>query len=146
VEALSVTPFAKRAIDRALSALFVSLVRLVDENMNENARARMVERSLTEVKNAIDVIGDRVALVQDDKDLGDEVRQELLQRLDAWIARKEAQGGTHLGYGPKRDGVTVPLLERPGERDWQTFTCLNSMRDVESTSGIILVDAAGANQ
>ena len=38
VEALSVTPFAARALDRGLTALLVALVRLTDDEFNANSR------------------------------------------------------------------------------------------------------------
>ncbi len=44
VESLSVTPFAARALDRALSSLLVSLVRLPGPDLNENSRAAQVDR------------------------------------------------------------------------------------------------------
>jgi hypothetical protein len=138
VESLSVTPFAARALDRALSSLFVSLVRLPGPDLNENSRAAQVDRTHASVKRAIATIGDRAANLID-KPFGVEVRKQLEQRLDTWLARAK-KAGPHLGYKFKRDGVTVPLLSSPGGDGWDTFTCLNSLRDVEPTAGFILVD------
>ncbi len=45
VEALSVTPFAPRALDRGLSALLASLVRLPGTEFNANASAGQMDRS-----------------------------------------------------------------------------------------------------
>ena len=45
-----------------------------------------------------------------------------------------------LGYDEERDGVTVGLLHRPGLDPWDDFTCLNSLRDVEPTVGLIFDD------
>jgi hypothetical protein len=141
VEALSVTPFAARALDRALSALLVALVRLPGGAYNENSRAGAMKRDHAYVERAIHAIAARAASVAVDKDLGVRVKAELEQRLDIWLARAaRAGGGQHLGYRSKKDGVTVPLLKPPSEEDWDTFTCLNSLRDVEPTSGFILVD------
>ena len=36
--------------------------------------------------------------------------------------------------------MTVGLLHRPGIEPWDEFTCLNSLRDVEPTVGLILDD------
>jgi hypothetical protein len=49
-------------------------------------------------------------------------------------------GGRILGYDDERDGVTVGLLRRPGLDPWDDFTCLNSLRDVEPTVGLIFHD------
>lgn len=139
VESLSVTPFAPRALDRALSALLVSLIRLPGQDFNGNARASDVAREHQFVKRAIKAIALRAAAVALDNDFGEFVQQELEQRLDAWLARAGASNG-HLGYSARRDGVTVPLLERPSDTDWDTFTCLNSLRDVEPMAGLVMVD------
>ncbi|WP_372478316.1 hypothetical protein [Nostoc mirabile] len=45
VEALSLTPFAPRAIDRGLAALFISLVRLAGREFNGNNQAGRIERN-----------------------------------------------------------------------------------------------------
>jgi hypothetical protein len=45
-----------------------------------------------------------------------------------------------LGYDEERDGVTVGLLRRPCLDPWDDFTCLNSLRDVEPTVGLIFHD------
>ena len=37
----------------------------------------------------------------------------------------------------KPNGV-VGLLKQPGSGDWEWFTCLNSLRDVEGTVDLIL--------
>jgi len=140
VESLSVTPFAARALDRALSGLLVSLVRLAGDDFNENSRAAAIQREHAYVKRAIDAIGRRAALLAYDRDFGEEVRAMLQQRLDAWLARAGSTGGTNLAYKARRDGVTVPLLEAPSESGWDTFTCLNSLRDVEPVAGLVLVD------
>jgi hypothetical protein len=139
VESLSVTPFAARALDRALSALLVSLIRLRGSEYNENSRAGAVERQHEYVRRAVEAIAARAASVTVDKHLGARVRDELGKRLDTWLARAaKAGGGRHLGYRPEKDGVTVPLLRMPSEDDWDTFTCLNSLRDVEPTAGFVL--------
>jgi hypothetical protein len=140
VEALSVTPFAARALDRALSALLVSLVRLRGPDFNENPRASLVKREHDHVRQAIEAIVKRAALVECDNGLGDEVRAMLQQRLDTWLARIARAGGLVLGYKGKKDGTTIPLLRKPSDEDWDTFTCLNSLREVEAEAGIILID------
>ena len=146
VEALSVTPFAMRALDRALSALFVSLVRLYGDEFNENDKAAEFERDHSYVDRAIETISQRAAKVVGDKDLGDYVEAVLKRRRDDWLARTARTGGENLGYRAKRDGTTVPLLTKPGTGRWQKFTCLNSLRDVEPMSGFILVDDPTAEQ
>ena len=65
----------------------------------------------------------------------------LERRLDEWRARADGlAGGARLGYKKKNDGVTKELLRVPSLGDWDNFTCLNSLRDVEPTVGLILSD------
>ena len=44
VEALSVTPFSARALDRGLSGVMVGLMRLMDDHLNANLKAGEVAR------------------------------------------------------------------------------------------------------
>lgn len=65
----------------------------------------------------------------------------LERRLDEWRARADGlAGGARLGYKKKNDGVTKELLHVPSLGEWDNFTCLNSLRDVEPTVGLILSD------
>jgi hypothetical protein len=140
VESLSVTPFAPRAVDRGLSALFVSLVRLLGSDLNHNAKASEIDRKHAFVIRAIDTISKRAAHVLMDQNAGAEIKAQLKGRLDEWLARTSGSGGGQLAYKGKRDGTTVPLMEQPSVTGWDTFTCLNSLRDVEPTSNFILVE------
>ena len=138
VEALSVTPFSPRALDRGLSGVLVSLVRLWGLELNDNLGAERVTRDQTAVEAAIDSIVERASQISGN--LGaDLVEQGLEARLDEWLARVPTKGA-HLGYRPRRDGVTVGLLQAPGLAGWDKFTCLNSLRDVEPTVNLLLDD------
>ena len=138
VEALSVTPFSPRALDRGLSAVLASLVRLLGLPFNENRGAGRVERDHALVQEAAARIVERAAHIGGNS-RADLVEQGLAARLDEWQARIP-EHGAHLGYREQRDGVTVGLLRRPGLADWDTFTCLNSLRDVEPTVNLMLDD------
>lgn len=139
VEALSLTPFAPRAIDRGLTALFVSLIRLAGREFNGNEKAGRIEKSHPYVQAAINTICDRAELIADiqTKTL---IQQALESRIDTWLNKAQTlQGGGILKYKTeKRDGITIDLLEPAGKGIWQEFTCLNSLRNVEPTVGLIL--------
>jgi hypothetical protein len=140
VESLSVTPFASRAQDRGLSGLLVALVRLASVEFNQNMGAGQVPASHQLVLRAIAAIGRRAAEVLADKNAGEAVEAQLRARFDHWTALANKAGGAPLGYKGKRDGTTVGLLESPSIDDWETFTCLMSLRDVEPTTGLVMVD------
>jgi hypothetical protein len=140
VEALSVTPFAPRALDRGLAALLVSLVRLKGIELNKNDKAGRIDRNHPFIQEAIHTIVTRAANV-DGLKTRELVKQELEAKLDYWLEQADNLiGGAVLGYQPQRDGITQGLLEQPGQGDWQPFTCLNSLRNVEPTIGLILDD------
>jgi hypothetical protein len=141
VEALSLTPFAPRAIDRGLSALFVALVRLAGKEFNGNDQAGRIERHHPYIKAAIDAICDRAGLVGD-AETQKMVKQALEAKLDIWLSKAQnLQGGGILKYQiEQKDGLTIELLKSAGRENWQDFTCLNSLRNVEPTVGLILQD------
>jgi hypothetical protein len=140
VEALSVTPFSARAIDRGLAAVLASLVRLPASQYNDNQGAGRIDRANAIVRSAIDGIARRAAEVGTRPD-GETVRAQLQARLDSWLRRAApAAGGARLGYRTERDATTINLLEAPGLGGWGEFTCLTSLRDVEPAVGLLLDD------
>jgi hypothetical protein len=144
VEALSVTPFSPRALDRGLAGILVALVRLMGSDYNANSAAGQVKRQHPFVAAALDTIAQRAALVTASSSTADLVRQMLDLRLDDWLDKAQAAtGGAVLGYArPPRSGAVVGLLKKPQDPDRDTFTCLNSLRDVEPEVKLILRDDA----
>ena len=143
VEALSVTPFSEGAVRRGLAALLVSLVRLGGRAFNDNPDAEKVgaRRHGGEVDEAIEAILARVETVTGDTRTVDRVRTEVKHLADEWAGRaNRMHGGAKLGYREKRDGTTKALLTSPTDGSWQPFTCLNSMREVEPTTNLVLHD------
>ena len=55
--------------------------------------------------------------------------------LDEWA--NTARRKPALTY-KKTKGDAPWLLQKPEEQDWETFTCLNSLRDVETSPGLVL--------
>lgn len=140
VEALSVTPFAPRALDRGLTALLVSLIRLAEEEFNANEKAETVTRQHNLVQEAFKEIVARAERVSGSKQVAKDVGDMLDRRIDVWRAEAARNVGTTLGYKMKRDGSTRALLRAAEQGSWEEFTCLNSLRDVEPTVGLVLQD------
>jgi hypothetical protein len=140
VEALSVTPFSPRAIDRGLTGVLVSYLRLFGFDFNPNESAATLKRDHPAVQMAVDEISRRAGLVTGDNQVEQDLRKELTSRIDHWLARaaKLASGGAKLGYTGKADSRTLQLLEHPGIGQWDLFTCLTSLRDVEPAVNLIL--------
>ena len=138
VEALSVTPFAPRAIDRGMAALLVSYVRLLGPEFNENSQASKVTGSHPYFLAAISEIAARAVAVTGSKEVGEMVRVALEELQASWLNMAGMNVGTQLGYKTRKDGQTIGLLRQPGLGDWTPFTCLNSLRDVEPSINLIL--------
>lgn len=141
VEALSVTPFAPRALDRALSGVMVSLLRLQEQSLNKDESARNFRRDHPLVEPVIEAITGRAVRITGRQALGDEARRMLHIRLRDW-ERQIRIPGRLLTYKFPRGGVGLALLSAPEDQegDWQLFTCLNSMREVEPSVRLILND------
>ena len=140
VEALSVTPFSPRALDRGLGAVLVSVVRSLDLELNGNHGAGAVVQGHHHFQEAVRRLAARAAEIG-----GPEAealtRQTLAALQDEWVSHAEhATSAAKLGYETKRDGLTIGLLKPPGLGRWESFTCLNSLRDVEPSVSLILRD------
>lgn len=135
VEPLSVTPFSARALDRGITALLVSLARLRSATLGPNPGASQLQVTDGSAQRAIEEVRTRVAGVSGSQSLGDEVADRLRRVLDEWanMARRKPA----LTY-KKTKGDAPWLLQKPEEQDWETFTCLNSLRDVEPSPGLVL--------
>ncbi|NWJ98470.1 MAG: helicase [Chloroflexi bacterium] len=137
VEALSVTPFAPRAIDRGLAALLVSYVRLLNTEFAENSRAGAVTANHPYFKSAIEELTARAAQVKD-QEASAMVKEQLEGLIAEWVYQAKSNKG--LGYKMVKDSKTLGLLKMPGKVPWGplTFTCLNSLRDVETSINLVL--------
>ena len=141
VEALSVTPFASGALDRGLTALLISLVRLAGEEFNGNDKAGKIERNHPYIQEAIKTIIERAEQLEG-RAVSDRLKNELEVKLDGWLNRiSSVEKGTTLKYRvSSKDGEAIDLIKPAGQGMWDDFTCLNSLRNVEPTIGLILND------
>lgn len=149
VEALSVTPFAPGALYRGLSGVLTALIRLGGEELNGNDKAGNLRREHPDVQAAIKAIVQRAELVTNKYNNGDrgnkaivtELRDALEAKLDFWLSQSNQIGGRQLKYNvTSQDGISIPLLIPAGKGNWQDFTCLNSLRNVEPTINLIFTD------
>lgn len=138
VEALSVTPFAPRALDRGLAALLVSYVRLLGAEFNENSQAGNVNGDHPYFADAIRALTVRAIAVTGSSEVGEMVNATLQELRKQWLKTTQTNVGTRLGYRTRKDGQTIGLLHPSGQGEWKPFTCLNSLRDVEPSIHLIL--------
>ncbi len=149
VEATSVTPWAARALDRALVAIVVAAARHIDPSLTPDAAVKELKNrpaTRTAVRDAIvsrappnAVPGGRAALAA----LVDGL-------LDAWVetADEQSQGGNVFGYADRRSPhrlLHMPLApEIPNlSAAHQRFVAGRSMRDVEPSVALSPRDPKG---
>lgn len=138
VEALSVTPFAPRAVDRGLTGVMASLLRLRDLDLNPNEGAgRLTSSGDTRAKAVTASLAARAWNVSETAATKDRTEQLAKERIDRWVYEVQ-RGGRTLGYRTRRDGDTVGLLKAPGPQPWELFTTATSMREVEPNVSLIL--------
>ena len=131
VEAFSVTPFAPRALDRGLTGVLASLLRLCGPAWNQNRGAGLVDPADAKATRALEAIRDRA-----DDQVGHQAAQALGERieglLDEW--KKEAAVGQRTLVYQRRgkSDTDVSLLQEPGIEGWTRWTVPTSMRNVET--------------
>ncbi|MFD3566126.1 DISARM system helicase DrmA [Streptomyces sp. NPDC058667] len=145
VEALSVTPFADRALDRGLTGVLTSLVRNLKADYNSNRGAQWVDRRGEIVSHALQSLTLRAEDVTRNRQIANEVRARLDARLDYWDQKRKAPGAV-LGYrAARRQGDVAPLLLEPDSGPWRLMTCPTSLREVEPPIRLILTGEAGGD-
>ncbi len=140
VEATSVTPFAPRALDRALAATLVAAQRHVTPSLTPNSSVNRVADESTAYKRVRDVIEAKMRVAGED---GASMAR-CLARLDeleqAWIriADKQTRNGDEFAYAgqqPVRRLLQDPFDQQPNmDKDREWFIAGRSMRDTEPVS------------
>ena len=137
VEALSVTPYSRRAIDRGAAATFVAAVRNQSDDWSVNRGAQDIDLDGPEVRALVDRMVDRA-----DRAAGPRGAQYLRERIeqikDEWGGERRAD--SRLGYRSGKDGNETlrGLIHSPDEGDWDTLTVGWSMRETENDINLLL--------
>lgn len=145
VEATSVTPWAPRARDKALHAVFASLVRHQVLGMQREDEAGRFDPDDPAVTRILNFIRARV-LAATDETVAADAADELNAIVDEWATRgaEVRTGAGVLKYWGRKSpfGRTVPHLmqsaeesSRGGSHAWPTP---NSMREVEPSTAFVL--------
>jgi len=137
VEALSVTPFAPRALDRGLTGVLASLLRLSGPEWNANDGAARVDPAAQPAQRAKEAIRARA-----DDQIGhqgaDELAERVSVRLEAWRAEALVGQRTLVYRRRGKSDTDVSLLQEPGIEGWTDWTVPTSMRNVEAAVPLAL--------
>ena len=137
VEALSVTPFADRAVDRGLTGVLVSLIRESELAYNGNKRAEDFDSGSKLAAYVVRYLRRR-ARSTTDQEAEFRVEKALEDRLTFWN-RQRMTPGRRLAYSqPLRADDVAGLLHTPAEGRWRISTCPTSLRDVEPGVQLLL--------
>jgi hypothetical protein len=135
VEALSVTPFARRALDRGLTALMVSEARHIRQDWNPKPAAQIVPVLNAAFEPIVVSLRERAKLVANNAAAA-AVDDLVADRRDKWSKQQSAPGVT-LAYS-RGTGGEINLLKSPESGPWTVFTAPNSLREVEVGSNLLL--------
>jgi hypothetical protein len=135
VEALSVTPFARRALDRGLTALMVAQARHTNAAWNPRDAAQTVPVNQPAFDSIAAALRHRADLIANPAAAA-EVDQLVATRRDKWSKQQKAPGVT-LTYARGR-GEAIDLLQSPESGPWTEFTVPNSLREVEVPANLLL--------
>lgn len=129
VEATSLTPFADRAREKGLAALYVTLCRYLVPGLLKNDAAGKFNETDRQVQEAAQIILGRLRDI--DPDELEATARELSALAEKWAQRA---GGTlaYKKYGNKGNS----LLKQGLEED--AFRVMNSLRNVDAQAGIYL--------
>lgn len=139
VEAQSVTPFAPRALDRGLTGTMVSVLRIMQDDLNPNLGAMALDDitrpDIDSIRETVKARGWKATGKTEVRDAADSM---VADRADRWV--KEAnRGGRQLGYeAVRRQGDVAGLLKKPGISAWDEFTVPMSMREVEPGVNLVM--------
>jgi len=141
VEALSVTPFSSQARSRGLSAVLAAMYRLGTLDQVSNDRAQHFDTQSQNIQQICDNIVQRAEAITRNSQVISELKAELHDRMNYWESQtKRREGGRTLSYSKSNQDTQIPLLEFVSGHDWFLFTCLNSLRDVEPSANLVLMN------
>jgi len=137
VEALSVTPYTRRALDRGTTATLVAAVRNAEDAYSRNVDAHDVPLDGPAVGRIVERFLARAESVSGQR--GRDYLEERIKTVkDRWNQAKT--GSTRLGYkeGSFRQQRLVGLLEPAGGGRWTDRTVGMSMRETENEINLLL--------
>lgn len=146
VEALSVTPYSDTAMERGLTGMLVSAIRVTDErssnSLSPEPGAREILNKMPMAYALVDRIVARAAPAAPDLQAVERMRQKLLQRIDRWYAKALANSGALVYERRRKDYVEWPLLISPETTVPTTadriFVVANSMREVQPEFNLLV--------
>lgn len=138
VEALSVTPFARRCLDRGTAGVVVAALRNSSDAWSTDIAAQDVDLTSAEVGQVIERMAERAKNASNS--LG---RDYLVEKVNAFVDRwrgEQDRADAPVAYRKTRRKLVqyVPLIRPAGEGRWTEMTVARSMRETENDISLLL--------
>lgn len=137
VEALSVTPYTRRSLDRGTTATFVAAVRNAEEDFSRDIDAHDVPLDGPRVGRIVDRLLARAEAIAGDRGR-DYLRERINRVTDVWHLARTGSARLAYRHGTSRQQQLVDLLERAGGGRWTDRTVGDSMRETENEINLLL--------
>jgi hypothetical protein len=138
VEAISVTPFSSRALDRGLRGVFAAMNRLLADQMAAEPDAQNFDPASAATRDIIEDVVQRAALLVG-KDNADLVRERLVSHRDDWAhLADQLLRYCWLDDSRKPPNNTRVLLRTSGTQNEGEWPTPGSLREVEPTAAFFL--------
>ncbi|MER5758508.1 DISARM system helicase DrmA [Streptomyces sp. NPDC002082] len=137
VEALSVTPFTRRALDRGTAPTYIAALRQAVYEHSRNTDAHDVDLDgpiAAQVEQRLLERADRVG--------GERAQRYLSERItalkDSWAEQRESGGVLGYRKEKRKDTLVKGLLNRADGSRWDELTVPMSMRETENELNLLL--------
>jgi hypothetical protein len=143
VDPVSLTPFSERALDRALHAVFISMIRMKLKELSGRENANLFSKSNPKVQSVISALQSRFKDVENSGTSNDDFTRftnEIDKIIDWWNFMKEESNG-NLAYSKRNpfkdlEPSEIVLMRDVGEDNDTAKITPSSMRDVEKESNL----------
>jgi hypothetical protein len=143
VEAISVTPFSSRALDRGLRGVFAAMNRLTGDHLATEQDAENFDPAAGTTEDIIEDIYQRAAILVG-KENADVVRARLLTNRDEWgQLASELLRYSWLDDRRRPPNNSRVLLRTSGTQNEGEWSALGSLREVEPTAAFFLDEGEG---
>lgn len=138
VEALSVTPFTRRSLDRGTAATYIAAVRQAAYDNSRNTDAHTVDLEGERAAAAERRLLERADAVSTDQRAREYLKEKLDVLKQKWVEKRG--GSSLLGYRrmQQKDAVVSALLNRADGARWDELTVPMSMRETEHEINLLL--------
>jgi len=140
VEALSVTPYTRRALDRGTTATLVAAVRQAEEAFSRNVDAHDVPLDGPEVNRIVRRMLARAEAIGSER-ARDYLEERIKRIKDRWSQART--GSARLGYddGMFKQQRLIGLLKKATGQRWDDLTVGQSMRETENEINLLVPPA-----